>query len=801
MRIVFVSLLLLASLIGSSQIIDSPIYTADSKIPSYLKIEEENSIKLDKNSNQDHAFLERILHLNMYTKAVLIDTLTDRAGGFHKSYREYYKDIKVEGTKCIIHYSKEGISTMVNGNFKTIDLPDVIPNIKKEEALYYAFQFIGIKCNMDKNSNKITIIENKDTLCIDSPQNELVIYCKNNVAFLAYKCYMPYTGRDKPQFVFIDAHNGTVLGKRSSVRNISTVVETLYSHNQSIETQYNNNQYRLRDYTRGNGIETYTYINYNYLTNQYIGADVISVNNSWNDIANMYKAALDVHWGVEKTYDFYYNIFNRNSYDNYGSKLISYVNVPDNNAFWDDECKCMIFGNNYPNTQYVALDIVAHEFTHAVTDNIAGFNYQGESGALSEGMSDAFAVCVENMVKPLKGDSIWMIGEDIVTGGNRDLRNPTCKYYHGSGWIDTSSTTDAGGVHTNSGVFNYWFYLLVHGGYGSNECSDNYLVEGIGLDNAIQICYLMNIYLTSDATFSDAMQCSLLAAQALNYNDHVICQIYKAWFDVGVNNPGILMLAPSSICTTSHFFISNLPSYFTVNWDIDNSVLSILSGQGTNHLRVQKVGNGWADVTATIRYGTEVVKQFCASDIIVGCPNLGRVDVYNEDLGYINFSYSGNRLVVDEVTDSIYDRYEMYLYKSSGNSWVQVGYYSQIYNNGIISYFGPSGYYKIKIRGYNDCGYSDWLETYIESISNRSDRDRLYNLEYNSESQNLTIRLLSEESNYEVQLWNSRSLIRREKTNLTEYSISLHGMDSGIYIVRIIIDGVVYTEKILKGLK
>ena len=331
--------------------------------------------------------------------------------------------------------------------------------------------------------------------------------------------------------------------------------------------------YKLRDYTRGSGIETYNY---------YFLQDYLSSDNTWTNMSTFDRSALDVHWGAEKTYDYYYNTFGRNSYNNSGGKIISRVNDMNfGNACWETDLKRMHFGflNNsernllldYP---LVALDIIAHELTHGVTQETSGLVYQRESGALSEGMSDVFAVCVEKAVKPYKGNYIWYIGEDVVT--LRVLSNPTCKYYHGEGWVETNQTptydNDYCGVHINSGVFSYWFYLISMGGSGINQSNLNYPVQGIGLDNAIQICYLMNTsYLFPNATYDDAKSCSYLAAQALGYNSYIIDQLRKAWIDVGVESPNLTINGNSIICNSASYHVDGLPSGYSITWSFKNA--------------------------------------------------------------------------------------------------------------------------------------------------------------------------------------------------------------------------------------
>lgn len=283
-------------------------------------------------------------------------------------------------------------------------------------------------------------------------------------------------------------------------------------------------------------------------------------------ITNSGNPALDAHWGVEKTYDFYKNTFNRCSYDNKGSMILQFINPPHdenvfkslpNNAFaknfienkyiWPDFIACGM-GDGQLMTPVVALDIIAHEFTHLVTayNGNGGLEYKGESGALNESFSDIFGHCVENYVNI---NPNWYIGEDVMVNYSnlRDMSNPSNSQgdgtqpdtYEGTYWASTtepSETNDNGGVHKNSGVQNYWFYLLCEGGNGSNDKNNYYTVKGIGIEKAQRIAYRNLIYyLEPTANHASARTGSLLAAADLyGANSPEYKSVMNAWYAVGV---------------------------------------------------------------------------------------------------------------------------------------------------------------------------------------------------------------------------------------------------------------------------
>lgn len=535
--------------------VDGAIYTVDKTIPAYLEITDLNRGDLTKTKKRRNS-LEQLLQLNEKTTAVISDTLTDITGGFHESYKEYYNGIEIEGSRYSIHYDKYGKACMANGNFRTINQLDVIPVINEENALKAALDYAETKLKVSKAQ------------AVNNAQ--LVILFKDDIPYLSYKLYVEGTDIEKESkilCIFIDALDGHCIEERNAQYSISTTVNTTYSGQRAIQTQYYSGIYRLRDYTRGNGIETYDAED---------NSDYTDSDNNWNSPQICTRYALDAHWGMETTYDYYNVTFNRNSYDNLGSVIKCYANDFDfNNACWDNVNKRIITGFYQSTIQpLVALDIMAHELTHGVISATAQLTAAGENGAIGEGLADVFGVCVEKYAKPNNGNNLWKIGEDAAV--LRNLAAPNCKYYLGNGWVNTSNLNyDSGGVHTNCGVLGYWFYLLVNGGTGSNESGMSKYVIGIGFDQAIQICYLMiTSYLNSSSTYNDVRICSIQAAQQLGYSSNIINQIRNAWFDVGVgifDDINVSIGGNSIISNSEVYQVNGLPTNHTVTWSLSNS--------------------------------------------------------------------------------------------------------------------------------------------------------------------------------------------------------------------------------------
>lgn len=316
----------------------------------------------------------------------------------------------------------------------------------------------------------------------------------------------------------------------------------------------------------------------------------------------------DAHWGMEQTLAFYKNMFNRDSYDGLGATVYQFVNpflpqsLPNNAFAKSKEPYCMIYGlgDGMRRQPYVPLDIMAHEFTHIVTaHNIAGgLEYLGEAGALNEGFSDIFGVLVE---KYAFGKCDWTISEKNVIGYPcvRSLRQPeigqpaqpdtygTNNQY----WIDPSNTEDDhGGVHTNSGVLNHWFYLLCQGGRGTNSNGDEFDVVGIGTDKGAHIAYNTLMYqLTYSASFADAREGSINAVKLLygaNSQEHQA--VVNAWYAVGVGEE-YFSLKPGKYVVVANRNKTNDNNWYYMTADLGTASNKRLQAVTTNTANINNV--------------------------------------------------------------------------------------------------------------------------------------------------------------------------------------------------------------------
>ena len=243
------------------------------------------------------------------------------------------------------------------------------------------------------------------------------------------------------------------------------------------------------------------------------------------------------------TYHFYYENFGRRSWNDDGAQVdvIVHANFPFGpNASYSGGCDQLRFDDNM-----VTQDIFTHEFTHAVTRWTSDLVYQNQPGALNESYSDIFAALVD--------DDDWTIGEGSALGTIRDLSNPPAfgDPDHMSGLLvpsgppdcNPSSPTynDCGFVHTNSGIPNKVFYLIVEGG-----THNGIPVRGIGREKAGRLYYdVLTTRLTRNSQFMDARDATVWIATlyafydfyyAYGFTQDDVCDVINAFASVGLGD-------------------------------------------------------------------------------------------------------------------------------------------------------------------------------------------------------------------------------------------------------------------------
>ena len=483
------------------------------------------------------------LGLSSAEDMILRDEPSSRGTTKTYRYNQSYHGVPIEGATMILH-EKNGVVTYANGMIIPNFYRPFTPTVQREEAIAtaiintratrYAWENESLEqdLKMVRNDEKATYY----------PTPRLVFFDPNFTADarnyrLAYEVNIFAIEPLENHTYYIDATTGEVLKsiKKNQNVNVEVQAQTRYNGTQTIIVDsVSPAQFVLRENSRGigNGIYTRSLHNTGSLIdfdpNQAI--DVVETDNFFDtdDVANA------AHFGAEKTYDFYYEKFGRNSIDNNGLQLLSYVHLGQNveNAMWTSGA--MFYGDGTGGYQFTFLSVCGHEITHGLTENTANLYYEYESGALNEAFSDMFGASIAYYAS----DTLkWTIGDELGSPF-RDMSNPkayqNAETYHGQYWVTGSE--DNGGVHSNSGPANFWFYLLCNGGEGTNDNGTAYNVIPIGIDKADSlIFYTLTENLTETSDYQETYELSLIvAAELFGECSPEVKTVSDAWRAIGV---------------------------------------------------------------------------------------------------------------------------------------------------------------------------------------------------------------------------------------------------------------------------
>lgn len=512
-------------------------YKKGNDLPIFIKLESGKEIDF----GNWQTWLSARLKLSADMGFVLQNVQHDQSGDLHYRYNQTYLGNPILGKTFIVHTKNNKVYSFNGDIISSLDIGST-SSISEEAALLFALANINATLYKWQMPGEEALLKEitDDPEATYYPKGELYIVTeggdlKSQNYRLAYRFDVYASKPLKRAYVFVDAITGEIILSLDRIQTTDTpgTAITKYSGTQTIITDSYNSSYRLREVGRGNGIETYNMAtSIDYAT----AVDFTDADNNWNNVnAAQDEVATDAHYGAEMTYDYYKNKFNRNSIDNNGFKLISYVHydVAYANAYWDGTS--MTYGDGDATySPLTTLDICGHEITHGLDEKTANLIYLDESGALNEGYSDIFGTCIEKYARPSNAN--WLMGSDIGTPF-RDMSNPNAynqpDTYLGTNWDAQQE------VHTNSGVLSYWFYLTSQGGSGTNDNGDAYNITGITMDSAAAVAFrTMTVYLPSGATYADARFYSILSAMDLfGACTPEVETVTDAWYAVGVGDP------------------------------------------------------------------------------------------------------------------------------------------------------------------------------------------------------------------------------------------------------------------------
>ncbi|MFZ5353224.1 MAG: M4 family metallopeptidase [Bacillota bacterium] len=457
----------------------------------------------------------------------------DELGFKHVKLQQMIDNIPVYGSEFIVHFDNYGNVYHGNGRYseKAKAFKGKGQYIKAKEAIEAAKKEVGF--------SEEVLEDGQEMLQEDIFNAELYLYEVNGEYIPVYVAKINWLHNNSfgDWRVFVNAYDGSVVDKYNNIKagkgkpgggggtgtNATGTGTGVLGDTKTINLLLSSGTYYLHDKTRTqmSGILTYDANNRTRLP----GTLMTDTDTTWD--SSRQRAAVDAHYYAAASYDYYYSLLGRNSIDNKGMAIKSTVHYSRDyvNAFWNGYQMVYGDGDNYYSIELSgALDVVAHELSHGVTDYESNLEYRNQSGALNEAFSDILGAAVEFAVQPGKAD--WLIGEDVWTPGTsgdalRSMEDPTL--YGDPAHMDqyVYTTDDNGGVHTNSGIPNKAAYLI-----GSS----------IGTDKMAKIFYRANaVYWIMTTDFSQGRAgCLQAAADLYGINSTEYNAVANGFSSVGI---------------------------------------------------------------------------------------------------------------------------------------------------------------------------------------------------------------------------------------------------------------------------
>ncbi len=472
----------------------------------------------------------------------LIGQTTDSLGLTHLRFQQCYNGVNVWGCQLIVHFEKGDMIYLVGG--QTIPTPSIstIPDISQVNASEIAIASLS------------SLYRPGDL----KAESELVVFPNDGDPRLAWLVTLTHVTKTPVCWrVFVDVTSGTVLNKYNDVQSEGPDTGSGWDELGVLWTfpvYYRDGEYQMIDVTTSMYVPPVdnlegVIVTYNdYHNGGPISAD-LDGNKKWDDNPGQ-RSDVSAYMNARMVDDYFRNTFGRNSFDDQGTTLILSCHDPDavGNAYWYQGSIITGDGDGIYFLSFAAAnDIVAHEFTHGVSNSTAGFIYQHQSGALGEHYSDFYGIMLD------QGD--WLLGEDafLVDFYIRSLENPNEK----GDPMHMSEYQNLSGFHINCGIPNHAAY---------------HAINAVGYDKAAQIWYrALTTYLTPASSFYFWAAMIMQSTMDL-YGESEIEAINAALDSVGLNTVYIQ------------------PEYLTLS--------ALVGGNGLSQLWIFNPGPGTKQVTS-----------------------------------------------------------------------------------------------------------------------------------------------------------------------------------------------------------
>ncbi|MEU6821938.1 M4 family metallopeptidase [Streptomyces atriruber] len=481
-------------------------------------------------ANADKAATAEKIGLGAKEKLVVRDVVKDANGTTHTRYERTYDGLPVLGGDLVVHTAKSGkVKSVTKATKATVKVASTDAKLGKSSVA---------------KSAESTASKSKTTKA-DAQSPRKVIWAAEGKPVLAYETVvtgMQKDGTPSRLRVVTDAATGKKLFQKQEIENATG--NSQYSGKVEIGSKKGSNGFDLTDDSRG-GHSTFNLEN-----GEGEGKIFTDDDDTWGNGKpdDAQTAGVDAAYGAQVTWDYYKGVHGREGIKGDGKGATSRVHYGDSyvNAFWDDSCFCMTYGDGEGNKKpLTSIDVAAHEMSHGVTSATGNMEYSGESGGLNEATSDIFGSSVEFNAKSPEDIGDYLIGEEIDINGDgsplRYMDKPSKDGQSLDNWSADAGNVD---VHYSSGIANHFFYLLSEGS-GAKEINgvkydsptaDGSKVEGIGRDKAEKIWFkALTSYFTTTTDYKAAREGTVKAATDLYGADSAeVKGVEAAWTGVNV---------------------------------------------------------------------------------------------------------------------------------------------------------------------------------------------------------------------------------------------------------------------------
>ncbi|HSO34796.1 MAG TPA: M4 family metallopeptidase [Labilithrix sp.] len=449
----------------------------------------------------------------------------DQLAMTHVRFQQVHRGIPVTGAELAAHYDAAGRITSIDANYVSgIDI-EVNPQIAASVGQAAA--------RADILASTPVADESK----LEMSEGKLVVYAQDHAPTLAYEYRTRAIFGSAPAIwvTTVDAKTGEIIDRYNNLQTVEASGAGVLGDAKKFQVSTAGAGYVMTDGSRGVAINTYSAKGQEVGPGQGATAVTSTTLTSW-DTGTGAGAAVDAHTYAGAVFDYYKKVHGRNAIDGAGGAMLSTAHFGQayDNAFWDGNGMSYGDGGQMFKPLSAGLDVVAHEFTHGVTEKTSALVYKAQSGALNESVSDIFGVFIEHSLQPNPVKN-WTMGENIAlqAGVLRDFKNPAAGQQPAAMSQYVNTQQDEGGVHTNSGIPNNAAYLMTMG--GTNPATKTVVKFGIGFEKSEKLWYRANTkYFLSTTNFAQAAQATMSAAKDVGLTANEQNIVDCAWKATGV---------------------------------------------------------------------------------------------------------------------------------------------------------------------------------------------------------------------------------------------------------------------------